>query len=205
MKTNPLTLILAALVSLSIISCRSTTLTATWADQSYQQRPIHSVLVIGISQDQAARRQFEDTFVAQLEKQNVEAVAGYTQISSPEKLDQQAIDKAVQSAGTSTVLITHVVGVEERTQYNPPARTYYPAPYHRGMYGYYSRAYDEVYTPGYYTSYEVYELETNLYDGSTGKLIWSARSETVDPKNASKVIDSLVKLLIKDLRKNNLI
>ena len=103
------------------------------------------------------------------------------------------------------MLITHVVGVEERTQYNRPSRTYYPAPYHRGMYGYYSRAYDEVYTPGYYTSYQVHELETNLYDSGTGALIWSARSETVAPDNVGRVIDRLVRLLIKDLRRNKLL
>ena len=176
MRTTLLPVILAVLLSLPELSCTSTTLTATWSDASYEHRPINSVLVIGIARDQTARRLYEDTFVAQLKKENVQAVAGYTQMSPGAKPDQTAIDKAVRASGTSTVLITHVVGVEERTQYNPPSRTYYPAPCHRGMYGYYSRAYDEVYTPGYYTSYQVHELETNLYDSGTGALVWSARS-----------------------------
>jgi hypothetical protein len=41
-------------------------------------------------------------------------------------------------------------------------------------------------------------LVTNLYDVKTEKLIWSGQSETLD-------IDDMIKVVIKDLQKNNLL
>ena len=73
------------------------------------------------------------------------------------------------------------------------------------MYGYYTRVHDDVYTPQYYTSYKVYELVNNLYDVESGALIWSARSETLDPTDVGKEIKNLVRILIDDLRRRKLL
>ena len=204
-RTEHLPMILSAAIASSSLSCTSSTLTASWSDSGYKNRPIASVLVLGVSKDQTARRRYEDTFVAQLRQIQVSAVAGYTQLPSSDKPDRAAIEAAVKITGVSAVLITRVVGVDKRTRNTPPMSSYSPGPYHRGMYGYYSRTYDDVHAPSYFASYEVHKLASDLYDSATGALIWSAQSETVDPVNLAKEIDGLVRLLIDDLRKKDLL
>jgi hypothetical protein len=205
MRRNVFPLIVAAAVSLPILSCASTKLTGAWKDPSYTGGPVDTVMVIGIAKEESTRRLFEDTFVAQLEANHVRAVPSYPHLPSGAKSDRAAIEKAVKETGVSAVLITHVVGVEEREQYHPPMQAYAPTNYYWGMYGYYGRAYDYAYDPGYYSRYKVYTLETNLYDGSTAALIWTAQTETFDPQNVASEIDGLVKVLIGDLRSKGLI
>jgi len=180
-------------------------LTASWSDSGYKNRPIASVLILGVSKDQTARRRYEDTFVAQLRRIGVLAVAGYTQLPCSDKPDRAAIEAAIKITGVSAVLITRVLGVDKRSRNTPTTRSYSPATHHLGMYGYYSRTFDDVYSPSYFASYEVHKLASDLYDSATGALIWSAQSETIDPVNLAKEIDGLVRLLIDDLRKKDLL
>ena len=50
------------------------------------------------------------------------------------------------------------------------------------------------------TRHEHYRLESKLYETRTGKMIWSASFETVDPKNVNSAIESLADALMKELR-----
>lgn len=205
MKKGVFSLIILATVLVLLISCASTRLTAVWSDESYAGHPIDNVMVIGISKDMTTRLLFEDTFVEQLASDNVKALASHTQFHSNIKPDRKSIEGAVKKTGVHMVIITHLIGTEERTQYHQPKPVYIPANYYGGMYGYYSRTYAYVYTPGYYTQHKVFKLETNLYNADTGKLIWSAQTETVDPGKLESEINDLVRLLINDLRKKKLL
>lgn len=204
MKTHGSQALIVLAVGLSGISCTSSKVTASWADPDFAERPIKKVMVLGLAKNEVTQRLFEDTFVAQLRQQNVSAVPGYAELPFGDKPDRAAIEAAIERAGVQTVLISRVTGEEERTQYNPPTESTYPR-YHRGMYGYYFDSYNDVSTPGYYTSYKVYKLTSNLYDGATGNLIWTAQTETIDPDNLKKEIDRLVQVLIADLRKNDVL
>jgi hypothetical protein len=64
------------------------------------------------------------------------------------------------------------------------------------MYGYYYSSYAVMSTPGYYTSYKVYKVESNVYDVQQEKLVWSGESHTTDPQNAEDGIDSFGNTLI---------
>jgi hypothetical protein len=190
---------------LPVLSCTSSRLTASWADPSYTARPVRSLMVIGISQDQTLRRLYEDTFVSRLGAVNVKAIAGYTLLPDSADADPEALRAAVARSAVETVLITHLVSEEQKTEYTPPTRRYAPPDYYRGMYGYYGAAYNDVYTPGYYTTYTVVKLQSNIYDAETEKLIWSAQSETIESDDVKPEIDALVALLIEDLRKKDLL
>ena len=196
-------LVLLWAVLLPSVSCTSTKLTGSWVDQDFEDGPITSVMVIGVSRNETTRRLYEDTFVRKLAEKNVKAVASYSRLDSSEKLERDVIRGAVDAAGVESVLITRVVGVNRKTEYYQP--TYTHARYYGSMYGYYGRAYDDVYTPGYLSSYKVYELESTLYGGDSGKLIWSARSEMEEPDDLGKEISVLVGLLINDLIKKKVL
>lgn len=187
------------------MSCSPTKLTNTWMDETARGRSVRDVLVIGISDEQAVRRSFEDKFVKRFNDSGVEAVAGWSELPTDKPLDKADIDAAIQRLDIDTLIITHLLGVDQKEVYNPPRTYRVPTHSHLGYYGYYGIVYDYVHQPGYYTTNTKVLLETNLYDANTEKLIWSARSETLNPSSDRQMIDSVINSLIDDLTKNGLI
>jgi hypothetical protein len=56
-----------------------------------------------------------------------------------------------------------------------------------------------VVTPGYAGQTQILHIETNLYDMRTGKLIWSARSETDVTEGDQQLIKTSIKVMINKL------
>jgi hypothetical protein len=70
-----------------------------------------------------------------------------------------------------------------------------------GYWGYWGTAYDPV----YYTTQQVYSVETTVYSVKSDKLIWMGRSQTVDPKNANKLADFSVNFAVNNMKKDGII
>jgi hypothetical protein len=190
----------ALLTALLFSACSSTEITSSWTDEKSARRPFKDFLVIGISESETIRRSFESSFVASLRKTGVNAESSARELPGEQAAEKDAILKTVQQLGSDAVLITHLVGEQEREVYNPP-RSYGPSPYYSGYYPYYSRVYDYVHEPGYYTRYKVVQLETNLYDVSTEEMVWSGRSESIASTSELKVIQEVIDAVIGELRK----
>jgi hypothetical protein len=64
-----------------------------------------------------------------------------------------------------------------------------------------------VYSPDYLREDTTVRVETNFYvaSSSDGELIWTGTSESFNPKSAKKVINGLVKLIVKELTKQNIL
>lgn len=196
---------LAALLAVGAIACESTRATSEWRDYSFPGSKLRRLLIIAIAENERDRRSYEDTFVAGLRGSGVQGVASWTVLPRNEKVSQDAISAAINDRQFDAVLVTHVVGVEDTEIYHPP-RTVYAAPrYSLGYYDYYSRVYDYVYEPGYYTKHKLVRLESNLYETESGHLIWSMQSETFDPQTRSALIEENVRLAISRLKEQRLI
>lgn len=184
-----------------IIACAGTKLTHTWVDETYHGKPVSDILVIAITHEANNRQSFEDKFVAQLKVSGVEAVSSSDVIPIPADLElkKEEILKVVNKFNNDAVIITHLVGVEEKDSYTPPERD-------QGDYfGYYGWVFSHTHQPGYSHTNTLVRLATNLYDVKTEKLIWSGQSETLDPKSINKIFDDVIEVLIKDLQKNKLL
>ena len=65
---------------------------------------------------------------------------------------------------------------------------------------YYSRTlYGRIYSPGYYTTNTRYFWESNLYDLSDGKLIYSAQSQSFEPSTSERLGKEYGKLIVDDI------
>lgn len=188
-------------------SCASTRLTATWYDTSYQDRDImENSLVVAIVKNEMTRRMYEDAFVKKLAENNIHAIASYT-LSQPDiKPEEAAVREAVNEAGARSVLITRHLSTDTKQHYRPPERTrVYADPYYSRMSRYYPMSYREVYSPGYTVNVTTVYVESNLYNADTAELVWSAQSESIDPKLTPKYIDELVQTFYEDLKKKGLL
>ena len=185
-----------------IVACAGTgtKLTQTQMDENRQEKPVSNILVLGVTykEKEEIRRSFEDSFVVQLRAVGVKAISSGDAISIPTdlRLEKDEILKAVHKFNSDAVLITYVTGKDEKEDHT---RGY------SGYYGYYGRAYGYAHIPGYSSTNTFYRLATELYDAKTEKLIWSGKSETLNPDSPKQMIDDVIKVVIKDLQKNNLI
>ena len=202
----------AAFCMLIAASCSLTNLNAVWKDPQYQGGKLENILVVGESSNQVVRRIFEDEFTANFKKRGTNAIPSYTIFSSEKTVDKNTIESKSRELGIDAMLIARVVDTKTKQQLTPGPSSYY----YRDVYFYDwpnpgSRFFSSSY-PGryyddrlYYSEYEVVNLETNIYDTQSGKLIWSALSDTVIGGSTELEINSVVEALMKNLAENQLI
>ena len=199
-------MLLLLVVAIMLTSCSTgSKMTGSWTDTTVAEPVKGKILVIGVARNETHQRIFENSLVENLEAEGATTVAGHTLGEQP-KPDKEAIIALVQQSGAAAVLVTHVIGSEEMSSYFPAIGGTFVTPgYYGGLYSYYPMVYNYVYMPAQNYSKEIVTLETGLYDGRTGKLLWIGRSEAVNPEMTKKFYTSLTKLFVRDLRKNELI
>ena len=135
-----------------------------------------------------------------LRAEGVDAVTSYTFDDDGVEPTEAAIRAVIKQADASFVLVTHVAGSVEKSQYFPAVgATFVDAGYYGGLYSYYPRVYNYVYMPAQTFSKEIVTLETGLYDAGNSQLIWIGRSDAVNPEMTKKYYISLTKLFVRDL------
>jgi len=180
--------------------------TESWKDPSFTGPVKGRVLAVGVARNDTIRRLFEDSLVANLKAENVDGVSSYTIDDDGVEPTKAAIRVVVKQSGASFVLVTHVAGSVEKSQYFPAVGATFVNPGHYGgLYSYYPQVYNFVYMPAQIYDTEIVTLETGLYDASNGQLIWIGRSNAVNPEMTKKYYTSLTELFVRDLRKKDLI
>jgi len=183
-----------------IISCAGTgtELTQKQVDDAYKGKPASNIFVIAITGIEHKRRSFEKKFVAQLKSVGVEAISSEEAIPMPAdlKMKKETILNAVDQYKNDAVIITHVIGKEEKDVYTRGGSS------HRGFYGFYGSRYS---APGYSSTSTTVRLETNLYDVKTEKLMWSGKSKTWSKDSKDQIMNDVIKAVINNLQKNKLI
>lgn len=199
MKTLVLFRSLAIAITALVLSTCASRPIAQWQDDSFSG-PIDNILIIGASDQQTNRRLFEDTFVRELTARKVKAISSYRLMPIDQAVSRESIEAAIKGQTVDLVLVTRLLGVEEVQIYHEPS--YYT--YNGSYASYYSHAM-QYSGPGYYESYKVLTLETNLYHTATQQLVWSMQSENFDPSTPARVIEQQIGLTIKTLGKRGLI
>lgn len=189
----------------TLTACAATKLTSVYKDGGYTGGKIKSVMVVGVAQNHNNRKMHEKYFADQFQANGVKAYTCSALISPGEASNKDRIKNQALKLGVDAVLVTSVAGVDERTEYVPPANTYIPAPEHRSLGSHYARVYGHVNQPGFYATFLRVRLENGLYETRTERLIWSSLSETVDPQSVNEIIKSLCKAVMKSLREQQLI
>lgn len=204
----PRSIVWIALVSLAAAGgCAPTTrMLTSWSAPDFRQGSVEKVLVLAVARDVSIRRSYEDTFVRTLEKHGYAAVPSYLWIPEmPKELDKALIAQKVKENGVTHVLATRLVDQKTVRTYTPPSyATVGVAPYYPGWYGsyysYWSVGYSTVMTPGSVTEEQVVSLETNLYDASEEKLIWTGITETWISSTPSQNVDAVIDKVVYELR-----
>ncbi|RIL04754.1 MAG: hypothetical protein DCC71_12960 [Proteobacteria bacterium] len=188
----------SALVLLAALAlgCSSTRIVATWSDPESAPVQFRKVVGVALSGDTTLRRIAEDEFVRVVGP--ALAIAGYRVLPDEEMRDRERAQARVEAAGADGAVVYRLAGVETRERWVPPT-TYGHA------WGYWGWAAPMVYEPGYLTTDRYVQIETTVYDVASARLVWAARSETLNPDDAHDVIDEVVRASVDALREAGLL
>jgi hypothetical protein len=206
--------LLIAIIFLVSAACATTRVTSDWREESYQKKP-EKILVLALLNETTRQRLVEDQLAGQLKESGIHAIAGYTVLPEGKPADREVLSGKVRELGADALLMTKLVDRKTVREY-VPGTPYYPPTAYRDWYSYYggfypgyspgyAPGYPHAYTPGYTTETLYNIAEANLYDAATGKIVWSAVTETEMRGNDEKAIKTYASKIVKSLRKQGLV
>lgn len=184
---------LALLSAIVVAGCAVPSLRTawTWTDPGITPKPYNNLIVFGIAPKRNVHHAYEDNFVLALRKQGGKANVGHGLLPEGGLGDAGAVKRAIAMSGADGVIVTHLLGAQTDRVYVPPMSYRSPELYGR-LYPYYQRVYGYVTQPDYYAQFPLLIMETNLYDAASQRLVWSTRSQTMDPASENTTIKDLI-------------
>jgi hypothetical protein len=174
---------------------------SSWTDPDVKPAPVQSIVVVGLSGDPITRRLFEDTFSEELRNRGNDAVAGHTFLPETMESHPDSALALLRSKGFDAVLTARSMGVQTEETEVVGTPYYIPDSGYMGWNGYYGAVYQDI-TMTYTTRTEKANVETHLYQTSTAKLVWGARSATTSTGKLTEGMRDYSKTVVKALAKS---
>jgi hypothetical protein len=179
-----------------LTGCASTRIVSQWADPDMTTGKYDKIVVVFQHKDSAYRRPLEDAMAAGIPR----ATPLYKVMSDADARDDQKASNILKAQGFDTLVIMRLVSTEKEVSYVPGTMHMGGAPYARawGGYGY---GWGAVYDPGYMRTDTFATVGTNVYSLATEKLVWTTRSETMNPNTSVELVQEVVKANTEAARK----
>jgi hypothetical protein len=197
------------LVTAMLCSCASVSVKDTWRNPGVHPPKLQKVLVVSFTKKDSSRRIYEDMLVNELSRHGVDAVAGYTLISSDGKAPWSVLENAMKKVAAQAVLTVQTINLERQTVVQPGYVSAYPGNWYPEAFptwdlqGYYGSMAN--YGPAYISSYDIATMQVNLFDAASGKLIWAATLQSSEPEKITTVGKDLAEKIVKALVKEGLL
>ncbi len=197
---------------LILMACSTTRFVDSWKNKEVTAFQPEKLLIIGMTENLTARKIFEEELKKQFIKYGINAHESSAALDrfftdsqrSEEEID--AMEEKLIANGFDAVVITAIIGVDDKRSYNSG---YYTFGYHWYRFGpYYYRFQDLYYTPDYYSDYQVYHVETSIYnikEDMDKSLVWVGTFDIVDPVNITSTVDDYVERIIMQLEREGII
>ncbi len=184
-------------LALAVSACSTpTTETDVWKSQSYAAGPMKQIAVFAGRVTATDRHTLEDAFVAQLASYGVRATPSYSIFpESQVPPDPLAVQSTLQGQGYDGALVSTMKGVTEAVLVAPDAD------WEGGFYG----AYWGPGAPVYAETDQFVKFETTVWNPSSGHMVWSAITQTENPRSNTDFAQSLTKEVVSSIAKAGLI
>jgi len=178
--------------------CNSSHIISTWKESQIKSS-YKKFFVICVNNNNSKRKEWEDTIVSELNNRGVKASPSYKNF--PKDVPDSSQLGSFLGDKYDAVMMIHKVSEENRKYRTPGYSAIYPVVGFRTHFFHsYARIYREVYIPGRIEKEKVYQLETNIYEPKEdGRLIWSAVTETRNPRSTQDFSKEVLELLIPKL------
>ncbi len=187
--------ILALTAALALAACATTGIADSWVDPGLTTLPhFEKVFVAYLGGDDAAQRVAEDAMARRLE--HSATVKAYELFPDTRELEPAAIKDELRAAGCDGAAIMRLTRVEHEISSSPGV---YPSAYR--SFGRYWGAYA---APVDVRTDEIVHVVTNVYSLVEDKLLYSARSETFNPRSTAKMVEGIAEAIMADLEAKGL-
>lgn len=207
MKKGLLILLLTALYA-----CDSTQLRDRWISPDASDYTLKKVFIVGLTNNEVAKAQFEKKLQNQLIERGVEASISLDKFDADflesKKTDAElkALENQLIQEGFDAVIFTKVAGIKNKIQYKKDYSNFDKN--HNKFNDDFLMYQDQVFNPDAYQEYQVYNAETSVYCLCPTKdrtLIWKGYIDIVDPENIDQTVNDYSKLLILVLENDGII
>ena len=185
---------------------KDTKLLSSWSDPSAPIITGKKVLVVFMDSDMEKRKAVE----TEMAKYIPNAVLGYTLLPDRSMLqDTEATRFQLKRNEIEYVVALRYDGTVP--QFNAKTTDVYKDQSDfgsvAGMYGYWDNGWKSAYQQQSITKTNktIVQVETKVFDVPTEKLIWSSKSQTVNPQNADEAVGGVIKANADAMRKDGLI
>jgi hypothetical protein len=200
--------LLAILSALAALALAGPKLQLSWKNPNYTGGAFKKILVLGLNGKASGRADFEDQLVAAITRPGNIARPSYEYMPRPDAtpIDMNDMRLLVKDHKFDCIVVAALTKRETKHTY-VPGELYSPAPYYGTFYGYYSTVYPVIYSPGYMKTEKVAQVQVNVYATTApdGELVWTGTTNTFDIGSVMKSIKGLVKVVSKELEKQNVI
>ena len=209
--------IIWACVLLSACAASRTTIQSRWADDDYSGPPLGRIAVVALFDTRADSLSFERSAADYLATHGVEIVPGHSllAIEETQTLDETEVRERVAAADVDGLLIFRLIAVDERREYQMPTAYLLNVPeapeiatgdpvswyYTPGSnyYWFWRSSADVTAAPGYWIEQSFVVAETALFDNRSDRLLWTAKSETMDNERFQRTSESIVRAVVREL------
>ena len=189
------------LVSALLAGCASTTLRNAWFDPGYTGGPFSKILVVGVGNNVADRRVFEDIFAQKLTATGAQGIPGWQFLPDDARRNDPGFNAGVAASGADGLLVVRILGVDTKTRVSTmmvPGPGMYVGPY-GGWWGAPVIAVPDV------SQYEIANVETTLFDVRTHRVVWAGTTETFNPSTVRQETPGFAALILGQLTARGLI
>ena len=174
-----------------------TKLAMDWTNPDYGKVRFKKVVAIAMSKDPIIRRVAEDEFVAKLPG-GTEGVASHTLIPDEQREDVEAVKAILKDAHFDGAVVFSLVSEDMKMEFNRGNP-------HYNFWSYYGWAYPTVHGSSYLMTEMVVRIYSAVYEVENATLVWSALSETTDQGATQKIIDDVVRLVIRNMTRAGMV
>lgn len=194
--------LLVSSATLCLLTSCNTVKVHSWMDPAFEGRTMGKTMILAVVESDSLSLQYEGLFAERLSELGITAESLHAAIQTTDLITEEALVQQLLLHGYDSILVTRLLSETERQQVVNTG--YYPSHY-GNYYGYYSHAYTLNYNTASVQSFMEFELETNLYDVKTKKLVWTGRKVVYDDRSDLTNMKSIIKGIVKDLGKKGLL
>ncbi len=200
---KPTTLLSLPVLALALAGCQTTALQSAWFDPSFTGGPAHRVAIMAVGLSPVNQRTTEDVFTQRLRALGVEGAPGWMVVPDASRLAPEPFTEALWASGAEGVIVIRVLGVDTRTNVSTMMVTTTVPVRGSPMWG-----------PGWGTTGmwatttvpvtqvsqdSLVMVETNFYEVSTGRLVWSGVTHSLNPSDFQRDVREFADLIIRQL------
>ena len=198
---KPLISILAFAVFLGACAA-PTAITGSWKRPGFAGLKPQKVAVLSMSKDKVHQAVISAALAKALQARGLAADIGVNILpdevftaKEPDAAQRDRLDGLLSDKGYDVVVTSVLLDITRDKQYIPGHMEAEPVEYYNSL-GSYWYATGTQYDPGYWVNTSKVVMETNVYELPSGKLAWTAQSQTLSPTDLQEFSDSYAPKLV---------